>query len=333
MAISIAPYRMRGGHAALDRSGRNRRRDFVTLHSQDTALKHWRDRIDAELSRLIPPDTAVPVRLHQSMRHSLLAPGKRVRPLLAILAADHWGGPAETALAPACALEMVHAASLILDDLPAMDDSALRRGRPANHRIYGEGTAILAAIGLMNRAFGVAADAPDLDARARSAAVAILSRAIGSEGLVAGQEQDLHDAAELTSPQAVEAMHGRKTGALFAAAGEIGAVVAGCGAAECRDAHEFGYKLGVAFQTFDDLVDRHASQDAALKDVGKDAGKPTLISLAGSHRALERAQQLLAEALSHATAARQGSALEVFVRDLSAGFLDRLPEMDRYGVA
>ena len=275
-----------------------------------------------------PVDAGVPVRLDRSVRHSLLAPGKRVRALIAMLMADHHGAAARAALDPACAVEMVHCASLILDDLPAMDDSHLRRGLPANHCVFGEGTAILAAIGLLNRAFGVLAENATLDAERRLATVRSLSWSIGPDGLIAGQEQDLNAETGLDSVEAIEDMHGRKTGALFATAAEIGSIVAGAGAEQEAGARQFGWRLGVAFQTIDDLVDRFATSDAAQKETGKDEAKPTLVSLLGPDRALECAQAHLDGALAELADAdgpsARSSALKVYVSGLGEGLLARL---------
>ena len=243
--------------------------------------------VEERLARLIPPHDEPPAALHQSMRHSLLAPGKRVRALLLILTVRHFGGTEASALSCACAVEMVHAASLILDDLPAMDNATLRRGLPANHRVYGEATAILAAIALMNRAFGVIAEDAALSAPARVRLTEILSRAIGSEGLVAGQEADLKWQPIAATRKDVELVHMRKTAALFAAATEMGAAVAGIDGAEAERMRAFGSRLGLAFQVLDDLLDVLAASAEAGKDVGCDAGKPSMVRTVG----LEEAQR------------------------------------------
>lgn len=243
--------------------------------------------VDARLADAVPPADQAPAALHQSMRHSLLAPGKRVRALLLIMATRHFGGAEEQAFSSACAVEMVHAASLILDDLPAMDNATLRRGLPANHRVYGEATAILAAIALMNRAFGVIAEDASLPQAARVRLVDILSRAIGSEGLVAGQEADLKWTPIAATRKDVELVHERKTAALFAASTEMGAVAAGIFGDEARRMRDFGTRLGLAFQVLDDLLDVLAARDRAGKDVGRDEGKPSMVRTVG----LEEAQR------------------------------------------
>lgn len=299
----------------------------LTENDQAQDFGHLRALVDTRLGELVPSGAAGPVRLNEAMRHSLLAPGKRVRALIVLLGEQHWGGAGAAALDPACAVEMVHAASLILDDLPAMDDSSFRRGLPANHLVYGEGTAILAAIGLMNRAFAVAAGSAGLDAGQRLRIVDCLSWSIGTEGLVAGQEQDLHGLGAPVTAAGIEEMHGRKTGALFAAAAEIGAVVAGAGEETARRAREFGHRLGIAFQTFDDLVDRFASAGAALKDTGKDCDKPTLVALLGPDQAIAAAERELAAALRGVGGDSSPSALVRYVGELGDGLMARLDRL------
>jgi geranylgeranyl diphosphate synthase type II len=262
-------------------------RPMETAEPSPEDIRRLRILVDERLTGLIPLAQQAPAALHQSMRHSLLAPGKRVRALLLILTTKHFGGSEERALASACAVEMVHAASLILDDLPAMDNATLRRGLPATHRVYGEATAILAAIALMNRAFGVIAEDKALTEAARVRLTDILSRAIGSEGLVAGQEADLKWQPVAATRKDVELVHMRKTAALFAASTEMGAVVAGINGADAQRMRDFGKRLGLAFQVLDDLIDVLAAREEAGKDVDRDAGKPSMVHTIG----LEEAQR------------------------------------------
>ncbi len=271
-----------------------------------------------------------PDRLLRSMRHSLLAPAKRVRPLLTLIAAKELGGREDAALDLGCALEMVHAASLILDDLPAMDNADLRRGLPSNHRVFGDATAILAAIGLMNRAFGVAAECQHLPGPNRLEAVDVLHRAIGVEGLVGGQEEDLHDCRSYSSAQQLEAMYGRKTGALFAAAMELGAIAAGQSEARAPFAL-CGHDLGVGFQILDDVVDAQAEAGRAGKDVLKDRSRPNFASLLGAGSARARGQAKIEKAVAAATdlASRHGGTgrhLAAFTEHLMRAFSDVLDE-------
>jgi len=207
----------------------------------------------------------------------------------------------------------------------------------ANRRWFADGPAIRASIGVMNGAFAVVGGTPELTSDQRTAIVDLISWSIGTDGLVAGQEQDLNEAPHLATAAAIEAMHGRKTGALFAAACAIGSVVAGDDAARRERAKEAGYKLGVAFQTLDDLLDQYASEADALKDVGKDAiaGKPTLVALLGCEAALDRAEHPLDEAVELLGCGDAQGDLHVFISDLRASFLSRFegaePLMDRHG--
>lgn len=247
-------------------------------------LETLKGAIDARLDALAAPPEGTPSPLSDAVRHSLLAPAKRLRPVLAALAAEQFGGDPARALDPGCAIEMVHTASLILDDLPCMDDARLRRGRPTVHVAFGEDTAILAAIALLNEAFGVVARTEGVSAEHRASLVARLSGAVGFQGLVAGQHRDLRD--QTRTADSLSTLNHQKTGVLFVAAAEAGACVAGASAETIAEAGEFGRRLGLAFQIRDDLLDsgQHGLADRT-KDVGKDAGKTTLVALIGPDRA------------------------------------------------
>jgi geranylgeranyl diphosphate synthase type II len=261
-----------------------------------------RSLIDARLAELIPNESVDPVPLHQSMRYSLLAGGKRIRPVLTMQVANDLGAEENAALDVACAVEMIHAASLILDDLPCMDDARLRRGKPANHLVFGEDTAILAATALLNRAFGVVADAEHLPAETRLDLTRLLSDSVGSNGIIAGQFCDLRirhghgdEVAGLTQ------MYSQKTGALFVAALEAGARVAGVDDSWVRAVREYGINLGLAFQLLDDLLDTFGTSEQIGKDIGQDDEKSTLASHLGAeaarrevHRYVESAASALA---------------------------------------
>lgn len=225
---------------------------------------------------------------------------------------------------------MVHAASLILDDLPAMDNAELRRGVPANHRVFGEATAILAAIGLLNRSYGVVSECRHLDDSQRTEGVNILHRAIGVQGLVGGQQQDLHDCRTYTDIGDLEAMFGRKTGALFAAAAELGVL-----AAERSDLGNhlasFGFEVGIAFQILDDVLDAQARRDKAGKDVQQDRDRPNYSIMLGPAEAKQRALAKIRGAVSTVSmlAARNGGSgqlLSMFVEHMSRAFDDILSE-------
>jgi geranylgeranyl pyrophosphate synthase len=241
-----------------------------------------RGQIEARLQSLTPTGSDP---LAAAVRHSLLAPGKRLRPILTALSAEHFGGDSRLAIDPGCAIEMVHTASLVFDDLPCMDDAALRRGRPTVHTAFGEPAALLAGVALLNEAFGVLARSPSLPDDARLALVARLSAAVGFDGLVTGQLRDLEEPEQSRSAQALASLNHQKTGVLFVAACETGAVVAGADAKACAAAREFGRRIGQAFQIRDDLIDVGAGLSDASKDAGKDADKTTLVSLVGAERA------------------------------------------------
>lgn len=222
-------------------------------------------------------------RVGEAMATCLLAPGKRIRPLVTLLTAEALDAPLEAAMAPACALEMIHTASLILDDLPCMDDAGLRRGLPTCHVAFGEDIAVLAAFALLNDAQKAVAIAPGLTASARNDLVRLTADAVGFGGLIAGQEKDLHG--DLNDH---DRAHGEKTGALFVAAARAGAMVAGVSAAQIQAAGDYGANLGLAFQTYDDFVDTYGDQQSAGKDVGKDTTRSNVVSMVGRDRAIKR---------------------------------------------
>lgn len=284
-----------------------------------------RETVEARLDAITPPADLSPGDLHRSMRHTLLAPAKRARAILAMLAAKDLGADEMRALSSACALEMVHAASLILDDLPAMDDASLRRGIPANHKLFGEATAILAAIALLNRAYGVIAEDTALSAPARVRLAAILSRSVGSEGLAAGQELDLKWSPAKANRRDVELVHACKTAALFSAAAEMGAVASGAGEELITVMRNFGTKLGLAFQILDDLLDATASRESAGKDVAQDLGRPSLVLSIGIEEARNEAQIYIDEANSLIRpVCGEGAAVRRFAMTLIAGLRHRL---------
>nr|WP_320133230.1 farnesyl diphosphate synthase [uncultured Holophaga sp.] len=244
--------------------------------------------------------------LQAAMRYSLEAGGKRVRPVLCMLAAEAVGGSAELVIPCAVALEYIHTYSLIHDDLPAMDDDDLRRGRPTNHKVYGEGQAILAGDGLLTEAFRVLAGAAGIEAGLRVELVALLSEAAGWRGMVGGQSLDLEGEILTRSGQAygldhLQLIHRLKTGALLRASLEMGGVAAGADPVCRASLREAGAAMGLAFQIQDDLLDETSTDEQMGKRVNKDQdrGKITYPKLLG----LEGARAALAEATSRALAA------------------------------
>ena len=231
-----------------------------------------------------------------AMEDSLFAPAKRLRPILSLLVADVLRGHPETVLPAGCAIEMVHTASLILDDLPCMDDAANRRGRPTCHVAHGESTAILAAFALLNRAFEILAQgwegAPDAAARAGIARE--LAKSIGLDGMIAGQATDLAMTDTPIDFPTLEFIHSHKTGALFMASAALGAAAARAKPAEKAALVAYAKNLGLAFQIIDDLIDATSGAAEAGKDVGKDLKKTTFVSFSGVAGARDLARELIA---------------------------------------
>jgi geranylgeranyl diphosphate synthase type II len=244
------------------------------------------------------PETC-PERLRAAMRHSLLAPGKRLRPLMTCLAAEACGGHRRRAMPAACAVEMVHTYSLIHDDLPAMDDDDLRRGRPSCHALFGEALAILAGDALLARAFEILA-AEIEPPTAAAGCCHTLAVAAGATALVGGQADDLAaQFADLGMVQ-LESIHRRKTAAMFRAALQLGGLAAGADAGQQRGLEAYGEKLGLAFQIVDDLLDLKGDEKALGKRTGKDSqrGKLTFPGALGAEASRRRAQQLVEDACS-----------------------------------
>ncbi len=243
--------------------------------------------IDAELARLLPPgDGAV----ERSMAYTLLAPSKRVRPVLTLLCADICGLSTARGLPAACAMELIHASSLMLDDLPSMDDAPLRRGRPANHLEFGEAIAILAAFGLLSLAFGTVARAYDPPLAARVSA--LMSDAVGPAGLIGGQAADLLATEKEIDFHMLERIHRRKTGALFSAAATAGGLTAGASADAITSLAAFAKNLGLAFQIIDDLLDVTGDPQETGKAIRADAKKTTFVSFSGVAGARQLASEL-----------------------------------------
>lgn len=243
--------------------------------------------VERALDTAIPGADAPPVRLHGAMRHLLFPGGKRLRPVLALAAAEAVGAPPERALPLAVAVELVHTYSLVHDDLPCMDDDDERRGRPTVHRAYDEPTAVLAGDALLALAFEVVLTLPaeGIPGEARLAAGAELARTAGSLELVGGQVDDIAFHAATADARSVESIHERKTAALIAASIVGGAILGGADADETEALRRFGIGVGVAFQIADDLLD--AGEDAC-----------SLVGLLGADAARERGEALLADALA-----------------------------------
>lgn len=261
-------------------------------------LRHCRAEIDQQLADYMD-QTSASQRLQDAMRYGLLGGGKRIRPALCLAAAEAVGGQRQIALAPACALEMIHAYSLMHDDLPAMDDDDLRRGRATAHIAFDESSAILAGDALQAEAFRVLATAPRLSAEVKLAMVKALANACGANGMVGGQAIDLESVARTLTLEQLENMHRHKTGALIEASVHLGALAGGVKDPALLDAlARYSRALGLAFQVQDDLLDIEGDTEVMGKTQGSDVarGKPTYPALLGPKGAREHLARLLAEA-------------------------------------
>jgi farnesyl diphosphate synthase len=272
------------------------------LVSFPRALEEAAKLTDAVLERLLVVPPGLEAKVYEAMRYSALAPGKRLRPFLVLAGARLFGVSRRSALQVAAAIEMVHAYSLVHDDLPAMDDSDLRRGRPTCHKQFDEATAILAGDGLLTAAFEVLAD-PDThgDPAVRCELVASLATAAGPAGMVGGQMIDLIAEHQQLDIGAITRLQRMKTGALIAFACEAGAILAKA-SGELRIAlRGYAHDLGLAFQIADDLLDIEGSAAETGKPVGADAaaGKATFVSILGAERARAQAELLVRQAMAH----------------------------------
>lgn len=250
--------------------------------------------VDRQLEQYTQPVEGCPERLREAIRYSLLAPGKRLRPLLVLAACDACGGAPEQALPAACAVEMIHTYSLIHDDLPAMDDDELRRGRPTCHIQFDEATAILAGDALIPLAFEVLA-AGLAPAELARRAIGELARAAGGAQLVGGQADDLQHQFAAPNREMLEAIHLRKTAAMMAVSLKLGGLVAGAEQSVLNRLENFGKKLGLAFQIADDLLDLRGEQAKIGKKTGKDEsrGKLTYPGLLGVEPSVVLAGELV----------------------------------------
>ena len=297
--------------------------------SDSDQLKQYLDErvklVDAELDRYFPVADRLPSELHASMRYSVFAGGKRIRPILLMAACDAVGGDSTKALPAACAIEMIHSYSLIHDDLPAMDDDDLRRGQPTNHKVYGEATAILAGDALLTEAFILLSNRDvweGIPAESCQEVTHLLAKNAGSRGMVGGQVVDMDSEDKLIDLPTLEYIHTHKTGALILASIEAGAIIGGASAEQRSALRHYGEAAGLAFQVADDILDIVADQSELGKNVGSDQqrGKATYPSLLGLTGARQRARDLHAVALS---------ALDIFddsaqpLRDISGYIVDR----------
>ncbi|MBR4173073.1 MAG: polyprenyl synthetase family protein [Clostridia bacterium] len=269
--------------------------DFIGKYSKIT---------EDALKRYIPESDAPQKRLYDAMGYSLFAGGKRLRPMIMMMTAKMFGKPAERVLPFACALEMIHTYSLIHDDLPAMDNDDLRRGKQTNHKVFGEAAAILAGDALLTKAFEAAAGyseaavAKDRVLRA----IRVLAISAGSEGMVGGQDIDIHG--DLSDTEKLKFMHSLKTGALIRAAGVIGAILSDAGEKDIEAVDKYCLNLGIAFQIQDDILDVLGNEQSLGKPIGSDAdnNKSTYVTLCG----IEKSQKMQAEYIEKAKESLNG---------------------------
>ncbi|MDF1496216.1 polyprenyl synthetase family protein [Caproiciproducens sp. CPB-2] len=268
----------------------------------DLREKHLIERIDAKLAQYLPEEEIIQADLIHAMRYSLLGEGKRIRPILVLEFCRLCGGEEEAALPFACAVEMIHTYSLIHDDLPCMDDDDMRRGRPSNHKVFGEDIALLAGDALLTMAFEamLSKEAVRLAGAERAAkAAGYLARAAGAYGMVGGQVIDLMSEGRAISLETLKKMDENKTGALILASAQMGCVLAGAGDEQMRAAESYARAIGLAFQIVDDILDVTGDTRTLGKPAGSDSenNKSTYVSLMGLENASKTVNELTAKAV------------------------------------
>jgi geranylgeranyl diphosphate synthase, type II len=264
-------------------------RDLTTLMAERRAL------VDAALDRWLPPATEPPSTIHEAMRYSVFAGGKRLRPMLALFGCEAVGGTPDDAMPGAVALELIHTYSLVHDDLPAMDDDDFRRGRPTCHKVYGEAIGILAGDALLTHAFQVLADqtAAGVPAPRRLRIIAEIAAAAGSVGMVGGQTMDIQAEGKTLDPATLLTLHSKKTGALLRVSLRVGGLAGGADEAALAQLTRYGERLGLAFQIVDDILDIEGNSAEMGKTAGSDLRKhkatyPAVFGLEASRREVAR---------------------------------------------
>ncbi|HEV2318655.1 MAG TPA: farnesyl diphosphate synthase [Verrucomicrobiae bacterium] len=249
--------------------------------------------VNHALDEWLPAESIRPATIHKAMRYSIFAGGKRMRPALCLAAAEACGGAGKNVLPLACAVECIHTYSLIHDDLPAMDNDDFRRGKPTNHKVFGEGVAVLAGDALLTQAFEIAAQSKSASRYPRERMILELARASGSLQLIAGQVADLEAEGKKISETELKFIHERKTSALLCCAVRLGGMSANCTPAQLSALTDFGYHVGLAFQVIDDILDVTQTSEQLGKTAGKDAAvqKATYPAIVG----LEKSRQIAAK--------------------------------------
>ena len=255
-------------------------------------------RVDAALDKLLPPETAAPPTIHKAMRYSVFAGGKRIRPVLCLAACEAVGGKFAAAMPLACAVECIHTYSLIHDDLPCMDDDDLRRGKPTNHKVFGEGIAVLAGDALLTEAFAMVAKSKPLKRYPMQMLVRDLALAAGSLRLIAGQVQDLEGEDRQLALEEVKRTHLNKTAALITASVRLGAMAGNASSSALTRLTRYGQDLGLAFQVIDDILDATSTKEIMGKSVRADEKnkKSTFPIVLGLDKSREFAADLIADA-------------------------------------
>jgi len=256
--------------------------------------------VNRALDRFLPSEKTRPATIHKAMRYSLFAGGKRMRPAVLLAAAKACGGTDAAAMPLACAVECIHTYSLIHDDLPAMDNDDFRRGKPTNHKVFGEGIAVLAGDALLTQAFEIAAQAKGWPRYSHRDLVLELARASGSLQLVAGQVADLEGEGKKLSVSELRYIHERKTSALLCCSVRLGGMSANCTPAQLQALTDFGYHVGLAFQVIDDILDVTQTTEQLGKTAGKDVAvqKATYPAIVGLEKSRKIAEQLTAKAFA-----------------------------------
>jgi geranylgeranyl diphosphate synthase type II len=265
-------------------------------------LKAKKAAIDQVLEQVLPEESALPPRLHQAMRYALLAGGKRLRPILALAAAEAVGGDGNALIREACALEFIHTYSLIHDDLPAMDNDAFRRGQPTTHMVFGEAMAILAGDALLTEAFAILSSSTPNRSSAQHIieVIKLIAEAAGSRGLIGGQVVDLESEEKAIDKNQLDYIHTHKTGCLITASVILGAILAGSTSQQIACLRDYGAAIGLAFQITDDILDITESTQTLGKTAGSDQkkNKATYPALHGLEEARKKQQALYAAALN-----------------------------------
>jgi geranylgeranyl diphosphate synthase type II len=258
------------------------------------------DAVNAALDKFLPSEKTKPATIHKAMRYSLFAGGKRMRPAVLLAAAEACGGKAADAMPLACAVECIHTYSLIHDDLPAMDNDDFRRGKPTNHKVFGEGIAVLAGDALLTQAFEIAAQAKGWPRYSHKDLVLEIAKASGSLQLVGGQVADLEGENKKLSIAELRYIHENKTSALLCCSVRLGGMSANCTSAQLKALTDFGYNVGLAFQVIDDILDVTQTSEQLGKTAGKDvkAQKSTYPALVGLEKSRKIATQLTDKAFA-----------------------------------